>query len=327
MKKALVFTTVSIVLGMMFNNLGMYAQSVKTEHEIRFQNWVSPTNSISLMPSTATVGQFKLVLPPLVPTAGDFLVVGEVTDNVAGLAWREDDLVSTSGFVGDINSFIGTTNTAPLKFFTDNTERFRVTEAGKVLVNTETISDSVQFGVEGDVSITGDLVVDGNISATSYSIVPAGCLMQYAGATAPQGWIVCDGAEVSRTTYAILFSVIGTSYGAGDGSSTFNLPDLRGKVPVGASTSYTLASTGGEATHFLSAEEMPSHKHALKAYNNTGNTSIPTNAVLSKAGSTADFFQINPNVTMRESSIDLTGGGLSHNNMQPYLVVNYIIKY
>jgi len=95
--------------------------------------------------------------------------------------------------------------------------------------------------------------------------------LPYMGATAPPGWLLCDGTAYSRTTYAALFAVIGTAGGAGDGSTTFNVPDMRGRIPVGLNTGTfnSLGKTGGEETHVLSQTEMPSHTH-------TGTTAAET---------------------------------------------------
>ena len=87
------------------------------------------------------------------------------------------------------------------------------------------------------------------------NIIPAGIISAYAGGTAPTGWLMCDGSEVSRITYNNLFIAIGTNYGAGDGSTTFNLPNLKGKVVVGADSQDTdfdtVGNTGGEKTQLL----------------------------------------------------------------------------
>ena len=91
----------------------------------------------------------------------------------------------------------------------------------------------------------------------------AGTVYMYAGSTAPTGYLLCDGSDVSRTTYAALFDAIGTTFGAGDGSTTFGLPDLSGKVIIGTSSSHALASTGGEESHALTSTEMPAHLHSV----------------------------------------------------------------
>ena len=94
--------------------------------------------------------------------------------------------------------------------------------------------------------------------------VPAGSIMAWANATAPQNWLVCDGSAVARATYPALFAAIGTTYGLGDNATTFNLPDLRGRVPVGLSTDTefnTIGKTGGAKTHTLLSSEIPAHTH------------------------------------------------------------------
>lgn len=97
-------------------------------------------------------------------------------------------------------------------------------------------------------------------------LLPAGLgPLPWAGSSAPTGWLLCDGSEVSRSTYANLFAVVGTIHGAGDGSTTFNLPDMQGMVPVGhdpAQTEFdTIGATGGEKTHALTQAELAAHAH------------------------------------------------------------------
>ena len=91
-------------------------------------------------------------------------------------------------------------------------------------------------------------------------IVPPGMLAPYAGKTAPEGWLLCDGSAVSRTTYADLFAVIGTTYGAGNGSTTFALPDLRGRVAAGANASNALASRAGADSKQIARANLPAEK-------------------------------------------------------------------
>ena len=161
--------------------------------------------------------------------------------------------------------------------------------------------------------------IDVTTGGVSGDTLPIGSMIPYGKATPPTNWLVCDGSAVSRTTYAELFEVIGTSYGAGDGSTTFNLPNKKGKVSVGLNTSDSdfnaIGKTGGEKTHTLTINEMPSHSHGQslsgdersgEAYYdwNIGNVRTYTGGDLSKTA----------------------GGGQAHNNLQPYQVDNWIIK-
>ena len=88
-----------------------------------------------------------------------------------------------------------------------------------------------------------------------------GEIKPYAGSDEPTGWLKCDGRAISRTTYSALFNVIGTTYGSGDGSTTFNLPDMRDRFPVGVGSSYALNDKGGANTVTLNTNQMPSHTH------------------------------------------------------------------
>jgi microcystin-dependent protein len=141
----------------------------------------------------------------------------------------------------------------------------------------------------------------------------------------PTGWLLCDGRQIPRSSpYDALFTILssGTIYGAGDGVTTYNLPNLQGRVPVGTTTasippgitSKTLGAVAGEETHTLTQDEMPSHTHT------STNGLIYSQYGFGYGGS--------GNLTAQgNSDVSLTGAGLAHNNMQPYLVLNYIIKY
>jgi len=155
------------------------------------------------------------------------------------------------------------------------------------------------------------------------SRLPTGAVQLYAGATAPSNWLLCDGTAVSRTTYSALFTVCSTTYGAGDGSTTFNLPDLRGRVPIGAGagtglTARTLGVTAGAETVTLSSAEIPAHTHPYTLdYSNTGTAGGSTG--LPGTGSS-------PNASFPTNTSSNTGGDGAHNNIQPVLALSYIIK-
>lgn len=164
----------------------------------------------------------------------------------------------------------------------------------------------------------GTLTVTGNTTFTGgVNLLPAGIVMWYGFTTAPTGWLECNGSAVSRTTYANLFAVIGTTFGTGDGSTTFNLPNQARRVIVGRGGSgtgtlgSTIGSTGGAETHTLQTTEMPAHTHTYNKVNA---------AVTSAAGAT------NVTATVGDINTGSTGGGTAHNNMQPSLVMMMIIR-
>lgn len=167
---------------------------------------------------------------------------------------------------------------------------------------------------------------------TSGSLVPPGSLLMFAGGAAPTGYLVCDGAAVSRTTYDVLFAAVGTTWGAGDGTTTFNLPDLRGRGPLGAGTGAgltprTLGVSSGAETVTLTSAEMPSHTHGSNAPGGQGNLGLVyadgTNTAVEADSSPGEIkvFDLPHALT-----INATGGGGAHANMQPFAVVNFIIK-
>ncbi len=165
-------------------------------------------------------------------------------------------------------------------------------------------------------------------SSVAYVTAP-GILSMYVGASAPTGWLFCDGSAVSRSTYSALFGVISTTYGAGDNSTTFNVPDLRGRVPVGVGTGTGGGATGigtpasgsaltqivlgrwkGEETHTLTIGELAAHTHSL-----------PSASALINAGT-------NPTSAFQNGSgtSGSAGSDTPHNNIQPVMGVNFIIK-
>jgi microcystin-dependent protein len=106
--------------------------------------------------------------------------------------------------------------------------------------------------------------------------IPAGIVEVFAGSTVPAGFLLCDGSAVSRDTYAALFAVIGTTYGAGDGSTTFNVPDISGRVVIGPSSTHLLGSTGGSETVTLVESELPAHTHEVPQHGHANDIKATT---------------------------------------------------
>jgi microcystin-dependent protein len=142
---------------------------------------------------------------------------------------------------------------------------------------------------------------------------------------APRGWAICDGQLLPINQNQALFALLGTEYG-GDGRTTFALPDLRGRVALGAGqapggSSYPLGATGGLETVALTTLQLPGHTHAVHASNAAATTKNPATAYPAGGGA----YAAQRNVRMKATMIGQTGGGGRHENRQPYLSLNYII--
>jgi len=151
----------------------------------------------------------------------------------------------------------------------------------------------------------------------------------FAGNFPPRGWQFCQGQLLSIAQNTALFSILGTTYG-GNGQTTFALPDLRGRVPMqpgqGPGLSpRTLGEQAGSETVTLLYNQMPAHTHSLLASNATGVSSTPEGYYLAAVDPSELAFATGTNATMGAASIGAAGGSQPHNNMQPFLCVNFII--
>lgn len=231
--------------------------------------------------------------------------------------------------------------------FTDTTESTSSTTGSLITAG--------GVGIAKDLRVGGEVYQDDELLKT-----PAGVVSIYAGAAAPDGYLLCNGAAVSRTTYSDLFAAIGTTYGVGDGATTFNIPDFRGRVAIGVSETYARGSTGGSATVTLTTNELPAHTHTgttdedgSHTHNITdpGHTHNRLNAKDDDNGSNnvgqAPVGDANENYVTghptesattgisinaggahtHDFTTNSTGDGEAFSILNPYLAVNYIIKY
>lgn len=211
---------------------------------------------------------------------------------------------------------------------------WKVESVLKLDLNYNNESDTSSVSEENPDDLNGNLQGGG---------VPVGTILSFAGSTPPEGYLICDGSVISSSIYSDLFSVIANIYGQGDGSFTlqwvdsnndeimdpeemieipsyFNIPDLRGRVSVGLDfesinlSNGDLGSIGGEETHTITIDEIPSHSHGV-------NKALPNSGIDGYVSS--QYWQ---DMTTGQPT-EPSGGNQPHNNMQPYLVTNYIIKY
>jgi microcystin-dependent protein len=153
----------------------------------------------------------------------------------------------------------------------------------------------------------------------------------FAGNFAPAGWALCQGQSMPISENDALFALLGTTYG-GDGQETFNLPDLQGRAPVhfgqgaGISQTYQIGESGGAETVTLNVNQMPIHNHGLFATTDAGTSANPEGNVLAAPPTSTPFLRDTPSTQMANGALEPVGGSQPHENMQPFLVVNFIIS-
>ena len=155
-----------------------------------------------------------------------------------------------------------------------------------------------------------------------------GEIRMFAGNFPPSGWAFCNGAQLAISENDVLFQLIGTTYG-GDGETTFNLPDLQSRVPVhmgsGAGQSFVIGQSGGEEQVTLTVQQIPVHSHVPLCNSSVGAQSDPTNGIWAQTPN-APYVTATPSLAMAASAIGPAGGSQPHDNMVPFLVINFIIS-
>ena len=141
---------------------------------------------------------------------------------------------------------------------------------------------------------------------------------------APKGWAMCNGQLLPTSQNTELYSLLGTTFG-GDGLHTFALPDFRARVPISVGGGHDLGASGGEAAHTLSTGEMPKHAHLVNATEDVGSSQSGEGNLLGVVGVRLYTDLANP-TTIHPSTISETGNGQAHNNMQPFLTLNFCIS-
>jgi len=152
-----------------------------------------------------------------------------------------------------------------------------------------------------------------------------GEIRMFAGNFAPAGWMLCQGQLLPISENEVLFQLIGTTYG-GDGQNTFALPNLASRIPVHQGAGFTLAQTGGSESVTLTTQQIPAHSHVPLANAAPGSQSSPANGLWAAQSTLNPYSNVAPSVVMAPTATQNTGGSQPHDNMVPFLAINFIIS-
>lgn len=184
----------------------------------------------------------------------------------------------------------------------------------------------IKVGANLTIGEDGTLNATGGSGGTVSDTLPIGSVVKWFSTTIPTNWLACNGQAISRTEYAELFAVIGTKYGSGDGNTTFNLPNIKGKTTVGLDIDDTdfneLGKTGGEKTHTLTENEIPPMDVHMTQHTWFDRGGLEAGGAVNRKVVAGGGTGGSPEFVIGT----VNGGGQAHNNLQPYIVSNYIIK-
>ena len=218
---------------------------------------------------TGAVGKFFVVIARGTSTEEQILVTTRSGNSLTGITRGQNGTSASAHSIGDTIEHVYTAAEADA----DSAHRSAATSVHGLdgaVVGTTMVQTLTNKTIDGgsntlqnlpQASVT-NLVTD-LAGKAPVSRAPVGAVAGWLTAAPPTGWLLCDGQAVSRTTYAALFALLGTTYGVGDGSTTFNLPDFRGRTMLGVSASHALGSTGGAETATLAAANLPAHAHDM----------------------------------------------------------------
>jgi microcystin-dependent protein len=263
----------------------------------------------------------------------------EITNSVAadGQTSMTGPLKASAGSLG-----------APSQTFASDQDTGRYRKASNTMADVCGGAEVVEISSSG-LAVTGDVSASGVVKQAGFSLLPVGMVVPYAGSSAPTGYLLCYGQAVSRTTYASLFAILGTTYGSGDGSTTFNVPDIRGRVVAGAdgmggssanrltdavSGIDALADAGGSQSCTLVTANLPAYTPSGTV--NAGTASVwNTTDSVQAAGTSTVVKALNGSGVGNQTVLPTTGysftgtaqGGTStaFSIVQPTIVLNYII--
>ena len=152
-----------------------------------------------------------------------------------------------------------------------------------------------------------------------------GEIRMFGGNFAPVGWAFCNGALMAIDQNDALFNLIGTTYG-GDGQTTFALPNLQSCVPIHVGPGFALGQSGGAESVTLTTSQIPAHSHLPQCNSGTGNLGVPTAGVWAQPTAGTDYSDVAPSLVMDPAAIGSAGGSQPHDNMVPFLAVNFILS-